>query len=158
MKMVHGLIRTHKSHGSFCHQVTVVTGARLSATYHTPQHLHRLKPDDWNQLRECGFPVERAWKQGLPLVDHCSDQEEDTFPSSLTNIRQTSQASEVETYGCTVEDIDADHNLFLQPALQAICWLADTILSTDGQLQMEVASKPLAIFGKIPKEIPQGEV
>ena len=49
----------------------------MSITYHTPQHLHRLKSEDWNQLRECGFPVDRVWEQGLHLIDHHNDHDED---------------------------------------------------------------------------------
>ena len=29
------------------------------------QHLHRLKCEDWEQLRNSGFPIDQAWGQGL---------------------------------------------------------------------------------------------
>ena len=33
------------------HRVTTVEGERLSVIFHTPQHLNRLLPDDWEELR-----------------------------------------------------------------------------------------------------------
>ena len=42
------------------------------------------------------------------------------------------------TYAC----LDVDHNAFIRPTLQAICGLADMILSTNGQLKSEIPSKP----------------
>ena len=42
------------------HKVTMVHGTRISITYHTPQQLHRLRREDWDQLREAGFPVDRV--------------------------------------------------------------------------------------------------
>ena len=40
------------------HRVTTVEGERLSVIFHTPQHLNRLLPDDWEELRRAGFPVD----------------------------------------------------------------------------------------------------
>ena len=78
------------------HQVTMVHGTRLSITYHTPQHLHRLRRDDWDQLREAGFPVDRVWEQGMSL----EIGDEDVFySSSLMAINHQSQASEVGNPG-----------------------------------------------------------
>ena len=113
------------------HQVTMVHGTRISITYHT---------DDWNQLREAGFPVDRVGNKGC----HCPIQERTdlTFSSSLMNVRQQSQASEVETHEDVLQSLQVDHNLLLRPTLQAMCWLADIVLSLDGTLQLEMASKP----------------
>ena len=58
------------------------------------------------------------------------------------NIRQQSQASEVETQEDVLQNLQVDHNLLLRPTLQATCWLADRILSLDGNLQFEMVSKP----------------
>ena len=76
------------------HQVTMVHGTRISITYHTPQQLHRLRKDDWDQLREAGFPVDRVWEQGMSLEN---GEEDLFFSSSLMSVKQQSQASEVET-------------------------------------------------------------
>ena len=125
------------------HQVTMVHGTRVSITYHTPQQLHRLKMDDWNQLREAGFPVDRVWEQGMPL--DTPGEEDLTFSSSLMNVRQQSQASEVETQEDVLQNLQVDHNLLLRPTLQAMCWLADIILSLDGTLQFEMVSRPTRV-------------
>ena len=122
------------------HQVTPVNGTRVSITYHTPQHLHRLKREDWNNLREAGFPVERVWEQGMPLVDPAD--EEVQLSSSLMNMRQQSQASEVETQEETLQSYQVDHNLLLRQTLQAMCWWVDAVLSMDTALQLEIVSKP----------------
>ena len=120
------------------HQVTVVQGTRVSITYHTPQQLHRLKREDWDQLREAGFPVDRVWEQGISL----EVEEEEFLASSLMNIRQSSQASEVETQEEVLQNLQVDHNLLLKPTLQAMCWLTDMILSMDGVLQVEMNNRP----------------
>ena len=99
-----------------------------------------LKMDDWNQLREAGFPVDRVWEQGIQL--DASGEEELTFSSSLMNVRQQSQASKVETQEDVLQTLQVDHNLLLRPTLQAMCWLAGIILSLDGTLQLEVMSRP----------------
>ena len=115
------------------HQVTMVHGTRISITYHTPQHLHRLRMDDWSQLREAGFPVDRVWKQGMSM--------ENLGEEDLT-LRQQSQASTVETQEDVLQNLQVDHNILLRPTLQAMCWLAEIILSLDNTLQLEVMSKP----------------
>ena len=122
------------------HQVAMAHGTGISITYHTPQQLHRLKMEDWNQLREAGFPVDSAWEQGMPL--DTPGEEDLTFSSSLMNVRQQSQASEVETQEDVLQNLQVDHNLLLRPTLQAMCWLADIVLSLDGTLQLEMVSKP----------------
>ena len=120
--------------------MNLVNGTRVFIAYHTPQHLHRLRSEDWNQLREAGFPVERVWEQGMPSVDPAD--EELQFSSSLINVRQQSQASEVETQEETLQSLQVDHNLLLRPTLQAMCWLVDAVLSMDAALQLETVSKP----------------
>ena len=71
-----------------------------------------------------------------------SEEEDVLLSSSLMNIRQQSQASEVETQEEVLQDIQVDHNLLLKPTLQAMCWLTDMILSLDGVLQMEAVTRP----------------
>ena len=97
--------------------------------------------DDWNQLRDSGFPVDRVWEQGMPLCDS-HGQEERGFSYSLMNVGYTSQASEVETQEGIVQELDVDHTLLVKPTLQAVCWLVDLILSTNQDLQVEMRSKP----------------
>ena len=89
------------------HRVTEVTGTRLSITYHTPQHLHRLKHEDWEQLRNSDFPVDPAREQALPLPDHTpgTDPDEDIFSQAVMSIRHQFQASDVETQGYAVEEL-----------------------------------------------------
>ena len=48
------------------HQVTMVHGTRISITYHTPQQLHRLKREDWDQLREAGFQSIESGNKACP--------------------------------------------------------------------------------------------
>ena len=120
------------------HQATMVHGTRISITYHTPQHLHRLKQEDWNQLREAGFPVDRVWEQGMSL--ECED--EDFHSSSLMKIHQQSQAPEVETQEEISNNLQVDHNLLLRPTLQAVCWLIDVTLTHDSVLQNTVPTRP----------------
>ena len=112
---------------------------RNSITYHTPQQLHRLKREDWDQLREAGFLVDRVWEQGISLE---SGEEDLFFSSSLMNVRQQSQGSEVETQEEALQNLQVDHNLLLKPTLQAMCWLTDMILSLDGVLQVEMVTRP----------------
>ena len=103
----------------------MVHGTRISITYHTPQQLHRLKKNDWDQLREAGFPVDRVWEQGMSLE---IGEEDLPFSSSLMSVRQQSQASEVETQEEVLQSLQVDHNLLLRPTLQAVCWLIDMTL------------------------------
>ena len=121
------------------HQVTMVNGTRISITYHTPQQLHRLKREDWDQLREAGFPVDRVWEQGMSLEN---EEEELTYSSSLMSVKQQSQASEVETQEEISTNLQVDHNLLLRPTLQAVCWLIDMTLSHDSVLQINMSTKP----------------
>ena len=121
------------------HQVTMVHGTRISVTYHTPQQLHRLRREDWDQLREAGFPVDRVWEQGLSLE---TGDEDVTYSSSLMAINHQPQASEVETQEEVMSSLQVDHNLLLKPTLQAVCWLVDMTLSLDPVLQVEMPSRP----------------
>ena len=58
------------------HRVTSVEGDRVSVIYHTPQHLDRLRQDDWDVLRESGFPVDQLWEGGLIKEPHEIDEED----------------------------------------------------------------------------------
>ena len=117
----------------------MVHGTRLSITYHTPQYLHRLRREDWDQLREAGFPVDRVWEQGMSLE---TGDEDVIYSSSLMAINQQSEASEVETQEEVLSSLQIDHNLLLKPTLQAVCWLIDMTLSLDPALQVEMPSRP----------------
>ena len=121
------------------HQVTMVHGTRISITYHTPQQLHRLRREDWDQLREAGFPVDRVWEQGMSLE---TGDEDVIYSSSLMAINHQSQASEVETQEEILNSLQVDHNLLLKPTLQAVCWLIDMTLSLDPALQVEMPLRP----------------
>ena len=116
----------------------MVHGTRISITYHTPQHLHRLKREHWDQLREAGFPVDRVWEQGMSL-EH---EDEEFQSSSLMTIQQQSQASEVDTQEEVSNSLQVDHNLLLRPTLQAVCWLIDMTLSHDSVLQSNMPTRP----------------
>ena len=122
------------------HQVTMVHGTRISITYHTPQQLHRLKQEDWENLREAGFPVDRVWEQGMSLVN---EEEDLTFPSSLMSVKQQSQATEIETQEEISNSLRVDHDLLLRPTLQAVCWLIDMTLSLDPVLQTTMSARAL---------------
>ena len=82
--------------------------------------------------------MDRVWEQGISL----EKEEEELLASSLMNIRQSSQASEVETHEEVLQNLQVDHNLLLKPTLQAMCWLTDMILSLDGVLQVEMVNRP----------------
>ena len=72
-------------------RVTQVEGDRLSIIYHTPQHLDRLKLEDWEELRRTGFPVDEVW-QGV-LVEEPEEEEEEIMEcpqEQIMTVRQTS--------------------------------------------------------------------
>ena len=121
------------------HQVTMVHGTRISISYHTPQQLHRLRKDDWDQLREAGFPVDRVWEQGMSLE---IGEEDLPFSSSLMSVKQQSQASEAETQEELVHNLQVNHNLLLRPTLQVICWLIDMTLLLDSNFHADMSMKP----------------
>ena len=82
-----------------CHRVTEVKGDRISVTYHTPQHLYRLKSEDWEQLGKSGFPIDRVWEHGLPLPDYSCGfgPDNEIFSQAAVSVRQMSQASDAES-------------------------------------------------------------
>ena len=98
-----------------------------------------MKPEDWDQLREAGFPVDRVWEQGMSL-EH--EDEELFHSSSLMTVQQQSQASEVETQEEISNNLQVDHDLLLRPTLQAVCWLIDMTLSHDAVLQNNMPTRP----------------
>ena len=53
--------------------MTEVTGYRLSVIHHTPQHLG-LSSEDWDILRDTGFPVNAVWEQGMTNQDESDDE------------------------------------------------------------------------------------
>ena len=119
------------------HRVTPVEGDRVSVIYHTPQHLDRLRQDDWDILRDTGFPVDQLWEGGL--LKELSDAEDDDCPQEqIMTVRQTTPAfSENELY--VAEDLDLDANLVFRPTLQAVLWLSELIATTT--LRKETVTK-----------------
>ena len=116
------------------HRVTEVTGYRLSITYHTPQHLHRLTPDDWEALRDSGFPVDAVWKMGLSFPEKEEDEEfQEAFRTLCESIHMTHQI----TPGSEEPDV-SDRVSFnlpdpikMRPTLQAILWISEIIAKSD---------------------------
>ena len=110
------------------HRVTSVEGDRVSVIYHTPQHLDRLRQEDWDVLRESGFPVDQLWEGGL--IKEPQEMDEDDCPQEqIMTVRQTSPAlSEGETYG--IDELDLDANAVFRPTLQAVLWLSELIATT----------------------------
>ena len=49
-------------------------GDRISVIYRTPQQLHRLNLQDWEMLRNTGFPVNEIWGAGLLMEDEEEDE------------------------------------------------------------------------------------
>ena len=119
------------------HRVTSVEGDRVSVIYHTPQHLDRLRQDDWDILRDTGFPVDQLWEGGL--LKELSDAEDDDCPQEqIMTVRQTTPAfSESEFY--VAEDLDLDANSVFRPTLQAVLWLSELIAITT--LRKETVTK-----------------
>ena len=119
------------------HRVTSVEGDRVSVIYHTPQHLDRLRQDDWDILRDTGFPVDQLWEGGL--LKELSDAEDDDCPQEqIMTVRQTTPAfSENEFYAA--EDLDLDANSVFRPTLQAVLWLSELIATTT--LRKETVTK-----------------
>ena len=110
------------------HRVIPVEGDRVSVTYHTPQHLDRLRQDDWDLLREAGFPVDQLWEGGL-LQEPQETDDEDCPQEQIMTVRQTSPAlSEGEVY--LDEGLDLDANAVFRPTLQAVLWLSELIATT----------------------------
>ena len=112
------------------HRVTEVNGYRLSVIYHTPQHLQRLTPEDWETLRDSGFPVDAVWELGLSFPE--DDQEEDigeVFQTLCESVNMTPQitpgseeATEQDVTSPTLPD-----SAILRPTLQAILWISEIV-------------------------------
>ena len=110
------------------HRVTSVEGDRVSVIYHTPQHLERLRQDDWDILKDAGFPVDQLWEGGL-LKESSEFDDEDCPQEQIMTVRQTSPTlSEGEIY--MAEDLDLDANSVFRPTLQAVLWLSELIAMT----------------------------
>ena len=110
------------------HRVTSVEGDRVSIIYHTPQHLDRLRHNDWNILRDAGFPVDQLWEGGL-LKEPSEIDDEDCPQEQIMTVRQTSPTlSEGEIY--MVDELDLDANSVFRPTLQAVLWLSELIATT----------------------------
>ena len=94
------------------HRVTEVTGYRLSVIYHTPQHLHRLTSEDWDILRDKGFPVDDVWEQGM------------------SNHKVMSRQTSPDEHPGPVVELDESLDIpwsSLKPTMQAILWLSDLV-------------------------------
>ena len=117
------------------HRVTEITGYRLSIIYHTPQHLHRLSGEDWDALRDAGFPVEAVWEQGITNQDESEDESDpeqkvneviQTVDTPKTLSRQTS-AEEAQSPLMELDDsVDLPWSS-LRPTMQVILWLSDLV-------------------------------
>ena len=112
------------------HRVTTVEGERLSVIFHTPQHLNRLLPDDWEELRRAGFPVDEIWQGGLINETDDNDEEIEECPQDqIMTVRQTSPViSEPEFID--EEKIDIDSHEIIKPTLQSVVWLAELVATT----------------------------
>ena len=117
------------------HRVTEVTGYRLSVIYHTPQHLHRLSSEDWDILRDTGFPVDAVWEQGMTNQDESDDESDlenkvnEVVQSVDTPKTLSRQTSAEEAQGPLVE-LDDSLDIpwsSLRPTMQAILWLSDLV-------------------------------
>ena len=117
------------------HRVTEVTGYRLSVIYHTPQHLHRLTSEDWDILRDNGFPVDAVWEQGMSNQDESDDDSEpdpkvnELIQAAESPIELSRQTSPDENPGPLVE-LDDSMDIpwsSLKPTMQAILWLSDLV-------------------------------
>ena len=107
------------------HRVSRVDGERVSVIYHTPQHLHRLREEDWDILERKGFPVSHAWIVGY---SHERDSDDEEEGGSDLPQEQIPTFSEGEVM---VEDrIDIDSSSTLRPTLQAVLWLSELISAT----------------------------
>ena len=109
----------------------------MSVIYHTPQHLDRLRQEDWDLLKAAGFPVDQLWEGGL-INEPQEIDEEDCLQEQTMTVRQTSPAlSEGEVY--MEEALDLDANAVFTPTLQAVLWLPELIATT--ALQKERITK-----------------
>ena len=105
------------------HRVTPVEGDRVSIIYHTPQHLDRLHDEDWDILKQAGFPVDQLWEGGIIEEPDDSEELSDCPQEQIMTVRQTSSVmSEGEV--CVEEMLDLDAHAVFRPTLQAILWLS----------------------------------
>ena len=120
------------------HRVTEVKGNRLSVIYHTPQHLHRLDKEDWESLRESGFPVDADWELGLspPEEDEPDEEVEEVFQTICQSITMTppvtpglEDVKDQEISTSTFQD-----SAVMRPTLQAILWISE-IIARSGVIQ-----------------------
>ena len=110
------------------HRVTSVEGDRVSIIYHTPQHLDRLRQEDWDVLREAGFPVDQLWEGGL-LKEPSEIDDEECPQEQIMVVRQISPTlSEGEIF--MADELDLDANSVFRPTLQAVLWLSELIATT----------------------------
>ena len=116
--------------GDTYRRVTEVNGYRLSVIYHTPQHLHSLTSEDWQALRESGFPADAVWEMGLSFPDEDQDEEiGEVFQTLCESVNMTPQvslgsedASDQEVGAPTLPD-----SAILRPTLQAILWISEIV-------------------------------
>ena len=109
-----------------------MNGCRLSIIYHTPQHLHRLGPEDWDALRDSGFPVDAVWEMGLSFPYEEQDEEvQEAHQTICESINMTPQETpgsentmEEEVLNSTLPDTAT-----MRPTLQAILWISEIIAS-----------------------------
>ena len=90
----------------------------MSVIYHTPQHLHRLREEDWEKLQSCGFPINEAWEVGYSRdVEEVEDNDSEDLPQEqVMSVRQTSPAfSEGEVR--VEEQLDVESSSALRPTL-----------------------------------------
>ena len=112
------------------HGVTEVKGYRLSLIYHIPHHLPRLNAEDWQSLRDAGFPVDVVWESGLPVLEDVEDDELELiahgWQAPTPYSRQQTPVSEAESGEMNGEPALPDSTT-MRPTLQAILWLSDLI-------------------------------
>ena len=111
------------------HRVTPVEGDRVSIIYHTPQHLGRLRDEDWETLKQSGFPVDQLWEGGLVQEADDPDESSDCPQEQIMTIRQTSPVIS-EGDMCVEAMLDLDANAVFRPTLQAVLWLSELVATT----------------------------
>ena len=115
------------------HRVTEENGYRLSIIYHTPQHLHRLTPEDWKELRDSGFPVAAVWEMGLSFPDEDQDEEvQEACQAICESISMTPQITpgSENVMEENVQISTLPDSATMRPTLQAILWISETIANS----------------------------
>ena len=111
------------------HRVTPVDGERLSIICHTPQHLNRLQPEDWEELRKAGFPVDEIWQGGLAEEPEDDEEEDMECPQEqIMTLRQTSPVLSEPEFD--EDKIDIGSSEIVKPTLQSLVWLAELVATT----------------------------